>query len=344
MLTCKKNSPCAGFTLVELLVVIAIIGILIGMLLPAVQQVREAARRTQCANNLRQVALAAMNYESAHMEFPPGYEQEFISNADSSDDNGFSGHSVFYHILPFIEANNVFRGMDQQIPKANRVATVAELRASSVIPSFICPSDTLGNESIPWPSTGTPEEFYGGTSYRANAGSRPFFATSSLNDGMFMAVGPAARKASAAPEGIEVGFGDINDGSSNTVLFGEMSHLDPNFDTFTAAGWTSGSTIRGWSRWYPAGGDVGLANIMGGSFAPINYRIPWADGESGAPGSRNEWFQFQDLRLSSFGSNHPGGANLAYADGSVHFLTDSTSQNILQLRCQRSDGEVIPGN
>lgn len=344
MLTRKETYQRTAFTLVELLVVIAIIGILIGMLLPAVQQVREAARRTQCANNLRQVALAAINYESAHMKFPPGYEQELITDADPSENNGFQGHSVFYYILPFIEANNVFQGMDRAVPRANRAATLAELRSSAVIPAFDCPSDTLGGESIPWPSTGTPEEFYGGTSYRANAGSRPFFATSSLNDGMFMAVGPAARKAADAPEGIEVGFGGITDGSSNTVLFGEMSHLDRNFDTFTDAGWTSGSTIRGWSRWYPAGGDVGLGNIMGGSFAPINYRIPWADGESGAPGSRGEWFQFQDLRLSSFGSNHPGGANLVYADGSVHFLTDNTSQNILQLRCQRSDGQVIPEN
>lgn len=344
MLSRKEFSQRSGFTLVELLVVIAIIGILIGMLLPAVQQVREAARRTECANNLRQVALAAINYESAHMEFPPGYEQEFVSDAPDSDDNGFSGHSVFYYILPFIEGNNIASGMDIRIPKANRVATTAEFRASSVVPSFLCPSDTLGDESIPWPSTGTPEEFYGGTSYRGNAGSRPFFATSSSNDGMFMAVGSAARKDDDAPPGIEVGFAQITDGSSNTVLFGEMSHLDNNFDTFTDAGWTSGSTIRGWSRWYPAGGDTGLANIMGGSFAPINYRIPWADGESGAPGSRGAWFQFQDLRLSSFGSNHPGGANLAYADGSVHFLADSTSQNILQLRCQRSDGEVIPGS
>ncbi len=342
MLSPKKVSRREGFTLVELLVVIAIIGILIGMLLPAVQQVREAARRTQCANSLRQVALASLNYESAHMEFPPGYEQEFISDAPDSSNNGFQGHSVFYHILPFIEANNVFKTMDPRVPKANRVATTAEFRASSVIPSFICPSDTLGSESIPFPSTGTPTEFYGGTSYRANGGERPIFATQATNDGMFMATGPAARKASDAPPGTEVGFGLISDGSSNTILFGEFSHLDPNFDTFTEAGWTSGSKIRGWSRWYPAGGDVGLANLMGGAFAPINYRIPWAAGDSGAPGSQSAWWFFQDQRLSSFGSNHPGGANLAYADGSVHFLTDETAQNVLRLRCERADGEVIP--
>lgn len=344
MFSRKAFSRRAGFTLVELLVVIAIIGILIGMLLPAVQQVREAARRTQCANSLRQVALASLNYESANMEFPPGLEQERLSGLDPSSNNGFQGHSVFYFILPFIEANNVFQGMDRHVPKANRVANTSLLRASSVIPGFLCPSDDLGTESIPWPSTGTPQEFYGATSYRANGGSRPIFSIFATNDGMFMATGPAARKGRDAPEGQEIGFGQITDGSSNTILFGEFSHTDVNFDTFTAQGWTSGSNIRGWSRWYPAGGDVGLANIMGGAYAPINYRIPWAADQPGAPGSRSEWFDFQDQRLSSFGSNHPGGANLAYADGSVHFLSDSTAQNVLILRCRRNDGEVIPTN
>lgn len=333
-----------GFTLVELLVVIAIIGILISMLLPAVQQVREAARRTQCANNLRQVALASINYESANMKFPPGLEQEFLGGQDPSSNNGFQGHSVFYFILPFIEANNVFNGMDARVPKANRVATPDLFRASAVIPSYLCPSDTLGNDSLPWPSTGTPQEYYGGTSYRANGGSRPIFSIFATNDGMFMATGPDARKGTDSPIGVEVGFSQITDGSSNTILFGEFSHLDRNFDTFTAEGWTSGSQLNGWSRWYPAGGDVGLANIMGGAYAPINYRIPWAAGQAGAPGSQSSWWDFQDQRLSSFGSNHPGGANLSYADGSVHFLSDTTAQNILLLRCQRSDGEVIPTN
>lgn len=324
----------SGFTLVELLVVIAIIGILIGMLLPAVQQVREAARRIQCGNNLRQVALAAMNYESANSAFPPGLEQERL-------DGSFQGHSAFYFILPFMEQQNVFTTMDKNIPLNNRVSSTADLRASAVLPPLLCPSDTLGTESLPFPSTGTPSEFYGGTSYRCNGGERPIFATSASNDGMFMAVGPDARKAADADAGVQVTFGAISDGSSNTVLFGEFLHLDRNFDTFTERGWTSGSDIRGWSRWYPAGGDIGLANIMGGAFAPINFTIPWAEGESGAPGSQNAWWIFQDQRLSAFGSGHPGGANLSYSDGSTHFINDTIAQNILRLRCVRNDGEVI---
>ena len=329
-----------GFTLVELLVVIAIIGILIGMLLPAVQQVREAARRSACSNNIRQVALAAMNYESARMEFPPGYTQEHLGSGSLG---GYQGHSVFYFLLPFMEQNNLFDTMDPDVPKANRVSTVDGGKAGAVIPALLCPSDSLPTTSIYYP---TFKEYYGGTSYRANGGTRPIYATSATNDGMFMETGEAGEKrhASTAEDGTVLPIAAAYDGLSNTILFGEASHTDPNFDTFTEAGWTSGSTLEGWSRWYPAGGDAGLANFMGGAFAPINYRIPWAHGEPGAPGSKGAWYIFQDKRLSSFGSNHSGGTNLAFGDGSVRFLTENVAQNILQLYCARDDGQVIQSN
>ena len=80
---------------------------------------------------------------------------------------------------------------------------------------------------------------------------------------------------------------------------------------------------------------------MGGAFAPINYKIPWAHGDSGAPGSKGAWYYFQDLRLSSFGSGHPGGANFSLSDGSTRFLRESVSQNILEAMCQRADGTVL---
>lgn len=332
-----QNPRRKAFTLVELLVVIAIIGILIGMLLPAVQQVREAARRTSCANNIRQLGLAAMNYEGAFRKFPPGYTQERISGR-------YQGHSVFYFLLPYMEANNIFDNMDPQVPINNRDAVADGTRTAAVIPSFLCPSDALPDTALPFPSTGTPSEWYGGVSYRANGGARPIFASSATNDGVFMATGPDARKAASAPAGQELKMAAITDGSSNTILFGEFYHLDRNFDTFTDAGWTSGSTIEGWSRWYPSGGDTGLANIMGGAFSPINYRIPWAHGESGAPTSQFAWYIFQDQRLSSFGSGHPAGANFVFADGSTRFVTQNVAQNILLLQCQRADGEVIPAN
>jgi prepilin-type N-terminal cleavage/methylation domain-containing protein/prepilin-type processing-associated H-X9-DG protein len=344
----EKSSNNYGFTLVELLVVIAIIGILIAMLLPAVQQVREAARRASCLNNLRQLGIACHNYESAFQRFPSGYTQERINSAGvvwtggSTSGFSFQGHSVYYFILPFIEQNNLYDSMDNRVPLNNRVSSPDLGRASTIVSSFLCPSDGLPTIPLGHPENGTPTEYYGLTSYKANGGSRPVFATSSTNDGIFMATGSQARRASTASPGVEVTMGEIFDGTSNTAFFGERLHDDANFDTFTLAGWTSGSTIKGWARWYPAGGDAGLSNFMGGAFAPINYRIPWAHGTPGAPGSQSAWFTFQDMRLSAFGSAHPGGANLGFSDGSSRFLNQGIAQTVLAILCQRADGQVLP--
>ncbi|MFQ3591726.1 MAG: DUF1559 domain-containing protein [Gemmataceae bacterium] len=330
-----------GFTLIELLVVIAIIAILIGLLLPAVQKVRDAAARMQCQNNLKQLGLGCHNFEGTFNAFPSGFTQDRIP----APSGPFQGHSVFYFLLPYIEQENLFRSMDAAVPINNRT-NVPGVRAGTAVKTFLCPADVLPQDGIlPHPSlSATPSEFYGATSYRANGGSRPVFATSATNDGVFMATGTAARRAPGAPMGQQVRLSDILDGTSNTLLFGERSSLDPNFDTFTAAGWNSGSTIVGWSRWYPSGGDAGLGNLMGGAFAPINYRTPFAHGQAGAPTTQSAWFVFQDQRLSSFGSQHTGGANFVFCDGSVRFLPNSTSQSVLGLYCMRADGQVIPSN
>ena len=334
-----------GFTLVELLVVIAIIGILVGLLLPAVQAAREAARRMSCSNNMKQLGLAAHNFEGTYKKLPAGFVQENLTGQTPSSANGFQGHSVFYHLLPFMEQTNIFNNFDSRVPKKNIATGPTSRLADSVVPSFLCPGDLLPTETVPWPSTGTATQWYGAISYKANGGSRPVFATSSTNDGVFMATGSGARKASTAPLGIEVKFRDVIDGLSNTYMFGERSHLDKNFDTFTTSvNWNSGSTIVGWSRWYPAGGDSGLGNMMFGSFAPVNYRIPWAHGQPGAPTSQSAWFVFQDMRLSTLSSQHPGGANVALCDGSVRFVAQSIPQAVLALYCQRADGQVVGGD
>jgi prepilin-type N-terminal cleavage/methylation domain-containing protein/prepilin-type processing-associated H-X9-DG protein len=332
-----------GFTLVELLVVIAIIGILVGLLLPAVQAAREAARRMSCGNNLKQVALATHNFETAYKILPSGYTQANLTGGTPSSLNGFQGFSVFYYILPYMEQTTLYSNMDTKWAKMSIAATPGSGLADTPVVSFLCPSDSVPNESISYPSTGTATQYYGGTSYKANGGSRPIFATSSTNDGVFMATGPAARKAASASAGIRCKFQDITDGLSNTFMFGERSHRDKNFDSFTtSAGWNSGSTIVGWSRWFPAGGDVGLGNIMFGALAPLNYKTPWAHGQPGAPTAQSAWFFHQDMRLSTLGSQHAGnGANVALCDGSVRFVSASLPQAALSLYCRRADGQII---
>ena len=326
----QANRRLQGFTLVELLVVIAIIATLIGLLLPAVQSAREAARRSSCQNNLRQMSLGAVGFHDAKRMFPSGFTQESIGGS-------FQGHSLFYFVLPFMEQRQLFDSMDPAVPR-NNITAVSGRRAAASVSTFVCPSDQFPEGN---PHRYSATEAYGCTSYRGNGGSRPFFATSSTNDGMFMATGTRARKAASAPNAINVRIKHVTDGTSKTILFADASHVDANFNTFTTAGWNSGSTLGTWSRWYPAGGEVGLGNLLCGAFAPLNYKTPFIHGGPGAPGSRDAWYTFQDQRLSAIGSEHPGGASVGLVDGSVRFLGESTEQSLLALYCIRDDRQPV---
>ena len=187
-----SKSACPGFTLVELLVVIAIIGILISMLLPAVQSVREAARRTQCMNNLRQWSLAALNYESAHMHFPPGV-------IDDDDDLTDALRVGWVDMLPYIDQNGLYQQYD--LESDWKSATNAPL-AQVEIPVFRCPSSKGGVSQF--------GAFVGAVSDYA------------------MSKGPSAALVHLAQTQMGVfdvnsktTFGMIRDGSSNVFLIGE---------------------------------------------------------------------------------------------------------------------------
>jgi len=311
-----------GFTLVELLVVIAIIGILIGMLLPAVQQVREAARRTQCANNIRQLALACHNYESANMVFPPGLNVPFGDGSAGTVDferfplveeprkaNKYGSWMVW--ILPFIEQNNIFVQLNLDVRELDANAIGTGGIGAEIVPAFLCPSDVPEQVVNPFG-----DFFFGANSYFGVAGQEGWFLAGLTNDGMLY-------------HNSKVNFGEITDGSSNTFLIGERFSDDPEWEDFR--------TFRGWA-W---SSSFSARDCIVGMRAEINYNFPPGSGPS--PG-----FDLTDLKFNSFSSGHPGGANFAAADGSVHFigLESSGSLELLENLAIRNDGNVagVTGN
>src|SRR5207245_905684 len=152
----RKRS--AGFTLIELLVVIAIIAILIGLLVPAVQKVREAAARAQCQNNLKQIGLAAHNFHDNYKRFPPGYRRQApIAN-------------VFVWMLPYYEQDNLLRNWNYTNIDLNR--TGANSITAQIINLLVCPSDALPTPPLDNVSEANRNRFYGLTSYGGNAGLR----------------------------------------------------------------------------------------------------------------------------------------------------------------------------
>jgi len=325
MLTSKVGRTRTAFTLVELLVVIAIIGILIGMLLPAVQAVREAARRIQCSNNQKQLALACLNYESAQMKFPPGLNCPF---SQSSGDGGFFSSNEFTDgrpfpeppipgqfgswmvwVMPFIEAGNHFDqlNLDQRERDSGNVATL-DSPGAQLVGAFLCPSDFQPDINE------ISGDFYAPNSYVGVGGRISYWINDATGDGILN-------------YNSSVTFGQITDGSSNTFLLGERFHFDEEWPDF--------SQSRGWA-WSNA---LAAQDCLAGAAEPINYKIPEGEG----PNPSNF---FKNKKQSSFSSGHTGGANFAAADGSTHFVAEggAASIEILEFVVVFNDGETTGVN
>jgi prepilin-type N-terminal cleavage/methylation domain-containing protein/prepilin-type processing-associated H-X9-DG protein len=337
MMRRRPDALRPAFTLIELLVVIAIIAVLIGLLLPAVQKVREAAARMQCTNNLKQLGLAAHAYHDAFKKFPPGVYQLPFAAAPK-----FRGVTLFVYLLPFVEQDNLFRGWDTTDPLTNTAGGAAS-RAATVLPLLVCPSDVIPQN----PASGEGGRIYGLTSYGGNGGTRSFDPQLAANDGIFFVIGPGSQ---TAPAGAPVRVADVRDGLSNTALFGERSHLDPNHDTFAAnlAAPSSGPSISPMGQvggWGVSGGRLAAGDVTLSAFAPINYRVPggYADRLSMVPpvNNANDYLYYNDRRVCAFGSQHGGGANFCLGDGSVRFVLDSLPLPTLQRLCARNDGQVV---
>jgi prepilin-type N-terminal cleavage/methylation domain-containing protein/prepilin-type processing-associated H-X9-DG protein len=306
-----------GFTLVELLVVIAIIGILIALLLPAVQAAREAARRTQCTNGLKQLALAAHNFHDAQKTFPPSYVQHsnpLFPLPEPTRRSPILGdrvapriHTSFCALLPYYEQEGLHDLWDYDNFNNNKGVT-ANKAASQIILILVCPSDYYKEGHAK--DTRSAVEHWGLTSYYGNAGVTAYPRNSQTADGVFF-------------QNSLIKTFDILDGTSNTLLFGERSHYDAVFDSIP------GEALWGWGWWaFRAPGDVQL-----GSRVPINFRM------SASAMSQATY----DDRINAFGSMHPGGANFALADGSVRFLQNSLSLTTFQRLSTRKDGNAIGG-
>jgi prepilin-type N-terminal cleavage/methylation domain-containing protein/prepilin-type processing-associated H-X9-DG protein len=313
-----------GFTLIELLVVIAIIAVLVGLLLPAVQSAREAARRLQCTNNLKQVILALHNYESQNGSFPPGYcWQAYAGNYSDAP-----GHLV--RIAPYLEQTPLANALNFSIPMYYSANTTVCGTGLNVL---WCPSDgDIVNLSYTYPA---PFTYDGGplpmtySSYAGCMGMWPTFgyvsSTSggdqqslSETNGVLFNIGyppgnpvtiygtPEPGRPGVAP----AKFANVTDGMSNTIAYGEHAH-----GLFSQTPDSNGIVdFHDWNWW--VSGNFG--DTLFTTYFPMNPQKKLATGyyEGGT------LIQGDDM-VTAASSFHPGGANFAFCDGSVRFLKDS---------------------
>jgi prepilin-type N-terminal cleavage/methylation domain-containing protein len=241
---------CSGFSLIELLVVIAIIAVLIGLLVPAVQKVREAANRMSCLNNLKQLALAMHNYHDARGSFPVGVRPL----ADRGDGLPGNGTNCWIESGPYFEQGNLCSRWDYYDFRANRAGGTAATTAQ-VIKVLLCPSDALPTDPVfydPWNNG-----FWGISSYGGNAGRRSVPAETLLrtNDGIVFL-------------NSRVRIAEVTDGTANTFLLGERYHRDLQFDRITLG--TQDGPIVGLGLW----AGIGMRQVTLSAPVPINYQVP----------------------------------------------------------------------
>ena len=329
MIKTTSRKEFRGFTLVELLVVIAIIGVLIGMILPAVQNVREAARRTQCLNRLRQIGLATAMYHDSNEAFPPARlypKRDAVAPLDAGSDQP----TWLVRILPYLEQQAFFNQWDLSASYSDQ----PEEAVTQSIGAFICPSRrSIEEAQAPNVSTevlvtapcgcgGWIEiEVQGGATgdFAGNHGDLSPGSTGAATDYYYGGNGTGVIISSQAKQSDDskltwvdkITYGSITDGSSNTVLAGELQVSPENLNTIPFNGPIyNGEDLAAFARI----GGPGVP-ILSGSSEPLTS-------------------------ILGFGSWHPGTCNFVFADGSTRSINDEVDTVTLGQICNRGDGEV----
>jgi prepilin-type N-terminal cleavage/methylation domain-containing protein/prepilin-type processing-associated H-X9-DG protein len=328
-----------AFTLIELLVVIAIIGVLIALLLPAVQKVREAANRTSCANNIHQMGIAIHNYHDTHRSLPSGIVSKLVNpgwrmpagNCNAAPPEYGPGWSFFSLILPYMEQDNLFHSIRFDLPITDPLNDAVR---RTLVKTYLCPSDTQG-EIVEVYTCGTPPSVTA-TPMPVSDGAVCSYV-GCLGGGNAQNPDPLCGCYEWQPfNGVfhrnsHVRLTDIIDGTSQTVGVGERNSF------FVQSIWA---------------GDIPGTNMIYNPNthpAPYNPQLPgcqnWRPAITATVvHSRLYTVNSPNASPASFHSTHTGGGNFLFMDGSCHFITNNIDLTTMRALCTRNYGEVIPAD